>query len=46
MFAYVPLIDATTFDGVQSDVMLGATGWLAVIIAVAGALLIIRILTR
>jgi len=43
---YVPLITTGFFDGVTADVMSGAGGWLAVAVAVAGAMLILRVLTR
>ena len=43
---YVPLIGTGFFDGVTADVMAASGGWLAVCVAVAGAMLIIRILTK
>jgi hypothetical protein len=43
---YVPLIGAGFFDGVTADVMAGAGGWLGVAVAVAGAMLILKVLTR
>lgn len=44
--AYVPLITEGFFTGVTADVMAGAGGWLGVAVAVAGAMLILRVLTR
>jgi len=46
LFVYTPLIDTDTFTGVTADVLAGAGGWLGVAICVAGALLILRVLTR
>ena len=41
---YTTLIPSGFFDAVKSDVMTGAVGWLGVVVAVAGAALIIRTL--
>lgn len=43
---YSPIITEGFFDGVSADVLSGAGGWLTVAIVVAGALLIMRVLTR
>jgi len=43
---YTPLITTGFFDGVSADVLAGAGGWLGVAVAVAGAMLILRVLTR
>lgn len=43
---YTPLIGEGFFDGVTADVMAASGGWLAVCVAIAGAMLIIRILTK
>jgi len=43
---YTPLITTGFFDGVAGDVMSAASGWLGVVVAIAGAMLIIRTLTK
>jgi len=43
---YTQIVTTGFFDGVTADVMAGASGWLGVAVVVAGAMLILRVLTR
>lgn len=43
---YTPIVTSGMFDGVRADVLGGATGWIAVVLVVAGVIMIIRVLTR
>ena len=43
---YTPLIGSGFFDSVKADVLSGASGWLGVILVVAGAAMLIRVFTR
>jgi len=43
---YTPIVTESLFSGVRADVLSGATGWIAVVLVVAGVGLIIRAITR
>lgn len=43
---YTPIFSTGFFDGVKADVLAGSIGWLGVVVAVAGAAIIIKVLFR
>ncbi len=46
MYAWVPLIASTDFDGIKADVLTTSGGILAVLLVIVGVGLLVRVLGR